>query len=113
MVDVKISDATSVPSLEPTDMVPLARVGSEVPLNATLETIAQYVTDSGGKVKQVGDPLYFEPLSIAFDKNDPVANATLVAAVSKIVEDMHADGTLSSLSEKWYKTDLTTQSASG
>jgi hypothetical protein len=26
---------------------------------------------------------------------------------------MHADGTLSSLSEKWYKTDLTTQSASG
>jgi polar amino acid transport system substrate-binding protein len=76
-------------------------------------TIDQYVTDSGGKVKQVGDPLYFEPLSIAFDKNDPVANATLVAAVSKIVEDMHADGTLSSLSEKWYKTDLTTQSASG
>jgi polar amino acid transport system substrate-binding protein len=76
-------------------------------------TIAQYVTDSGGKVKQVGDPLYFEPLSIAFDKNDPVANATLVAAVSKIVEDMHADGTLSSLSEKWYKTDLTTQAASG
>ena len=75
-------------------------------------TIAQYVTDSGGKVKQVGDPLYFEPLSIAFDKNDPVANATLVAAVSKIVQDMHADGTLSSLSEKWYKTDLTTQSAS-
>jgi ABC-type amino acid transport substrate-binding protein len=33
--------------------------------------------------------------------------------VSKIVDDMHADGTLSSLSEKWYKTDLTTQSASG
>ena len=49
---------------------------------------------------------------IAFDKNDPVANSTLVAAVSKIVQDMHADGTLSSLSEKWYKTDLTTQSAS-
>jgi polar amino acid transport system substrate-binding protein len=76
-------------------------------------TIAQYVTDSSGKVKQVGDPLYYEPLCIAFDKNDPVANSTLVAAVSKIVQDMHADGTLSSLSEKWYKTDLTTQSASG
>ena len=74
--------------------------------------VNQYVTDSGGKVKQVGDPLYFEPLSIAFDKKDPVANATLVAAVSKIVQDMHADGTLSSLSEKWYKTDLTTNSAS-
>ena len=57
----------------------------------------------------VGDPLYFEPLAIAFDKNDPVDNATLVAAVSKIVDDMHADGTLSALSEKWYHgQDLTT-----
>jgi polar amino acid transport system substrate-binding protein len=76
-------------------------------------TIAQYVTDSGGKVKQVGDPLYYEPLSIAFDKNDPVDNATLVQAVSKIVDDMHADGTLTSLSEQWYGVDLTTSAASG
>ena len=76
-------------------------------------TIAQYVTDSGGKVKQVGDPLYYEPLSIAFDKNDPVDNASLVQAVSKIVDDMHADGTLTSLSTQWYGVDLTTSAASG
>jgi polar amino acid transport system substrate-binding protein len=76
-------------------------------------TIAQYVTDSGGKVKQVGEPLYYEPLSIAFDKNDPVDNASLVQAVSKIVDDMHADGTLTSLSTQWYGVDLTTSAASG
>jgi len=76
-------------------------------------TIAQYVTDSGGKVKQVGDPLYYEPLSIAFDKNDPVDNQSLVQAVSKIVNDMHADGTLTDLSMNWYGTDLTTSAASG
>jgi polar amino acid transport system substrate-binding protein len=76
-------------------------------------TIAQYVTDSGGKVKQVGDPLYFEPLSIAFDKNDPVDNSSLVQAVGKIVDDMHADGTLTSLSMQWYGVDLTTSAASG
>jgi polar amino acid transport system substrate-binding protein len=76
-------------------------------------TIAQFVTDSGGKVKQVGDPLYYEPLSIAFDKNDPVDNASLVQAVSKIVDDMHADGTLTSLSMQWYGVDLTTSAASG
>ena len=76
-------------------------------------TIAQFVTDSGGKVKQVGDPLYYEPLSIAFDKNDPVDNASLVQAVSDIVDEMHADGTLTELSMKWYNTDLTTSSASG
>jgi polar amino acid transport system substrate-binding protein len=76
-------------------------------------TIAQYITDSGGKVKQVGDPLYYEPLSIAFDKNDPVDNQSLVQAVSKIVNDMHADGTLTDLSMNWYGTDLTTSAASG
>jgi polar amino acid transport system substrate-binding protein len=76
-------------------------------------TIAQFVTDSGGKVKQVGDPLYYEPLSIAFDKNDPVDNASLVQAVSKIVDDMHADGTLTSLSMQWFGVDLTTSAASG
>jgi polar amino acid transport system substrate-binding protein len=76
-------------------------------------TIAQFVTDSGGKVKQVGDPLYYEPLSIAFDKNDPVDNSSLVQAVNQIVDEMHADGTLSELSMKWYGTDLTTSSASG
>jgi polar amino acid transport system substrate-binding protein len=76
-------------------------------------TIAQFVTDSGGKVKQVGEPLYYEPLSIAFDKNDPVDNASLVQAVSKIVDDMHADGTLTSLSMQWYGVDLTTSTASG
>jgi polar amino acid transport system substrate-binding protein len=76
-------------------------------------TIAQFVTDSGGKVKQVGEPLYYEPLSIAFDKNDPVDNASLVQAVSDIVDEMHADGTLTELSMKWYNTDLTTSAASG
>jgi len=75
-------------------------------------TIAQYVKD-GGDVKQVGDPLYYEPLSIAFDKNDPVDNATLVAAVSKIVGDMHADGTLTSLSEQWYDGQDLTSSITG
>jgi polar amino acid transport system substrate-binding protein len=75
-------------------------------------TIAAYVSDPGG-VKQVGDPLYYEPLSIAFDKKDPVDNASLVQAVSKIVDDMHADGTLTDLSMNWYGTDLTTSAASG
>jgi polar amino acid transport system substrate-binding protein len=75
-------------------------------------TIDAYIKD-GGAVKPVGDPVYYEPLCMALDKNDPVDNASLVQAVSKIVDDMHADGTLSNLSMKWYGTDLTTASASG
>jgi len=31
----------------------------------------------------------------------------LVARVSQIIQEMHADGILTSLSNKWYGTDLT------
>ena len=60
----------------------------------------------GAPIKVVGDPLFYEPLAVAFDKK---ADATaLAAAVSAIVEQMHADGTLTELSKKWYDgTDYT------
>ena len=53
-------------------------------------------------MKDVGDSLYGEPLAIAFDRNSPIDNPSLVDAVSAIIEEMHADGTLTALSEKWY-----------
>ena len=71
-----------------------------------LPTIDQYIAD-GGPVKVVGDPLYGEPLSIAFDSASPIDNASLVAAVSAIIDEMHADGTLTELSMKWYGEDIT------
>jgi len=55
----------------------------------------------------VGDPLYGEPLAIAFDKASPIDNASLVDAVSAIIDEMHADGTLTALSMKWYGEDIT------
>lgn len=77
---------------------------------SAVPTIQSYI-DDGGNMKLLGDPIFFEPLSVAFDKNDPIDNASLVDAVSKIITDMHADGTLTALSIKWYKTDLTTSTA--
>ena len=93
-----------------TDALDQLSLGDGVRCDAAMSaqpTIQAYI-DDGGPIKLVGDPLYYEPLSIAFDKNDPVDNSSLVDAVSKIVEDMHADGTLTDLSMKWYGTDLTT-----
>ena len=37
----------------------------------------------------------------------PIDNASLVAAVSAIIDEMHADGTLTALSMKWYGEDIT------
>jgi len=98
-----------------TDALDQLALGDGVRCDAAMTatpTIDAYVKD-GGAVKSIGDPIYYEPLSIAFDKNDPVDNSSLVQAVSKIVDEMHSDGTLSDLSMKWYGTDLTTTSASG
>jgi polar amino acid transport system substrate-binding protein len=93
-----------------TDALDQLSLGDGVRCDAAMSaqpTIQAYI-DDGGPIKLVGDPLYYEPLSIAFDKNDPVDNTSLVDAVSKIIEDMHADGTLTDLSMKWYGADLTT-----
>ena len=92
-----------------TDALDQLALGDGVQCDAVITagpTIDSYVAD-GNPVKIVGDPLYGEPLAIAFDKNVLLDNAALVDAVSQIVEDMHADGTLSSLSEKWYGKDIT------
>ena len=62
---------------------------------------------SGTPIKIVGDPLYYEPLAVAIDKEAPANPKPLVREISKIVEEMHKDGTLTELSKKWYGYDLT------
>jgi polar amino acid transport system substrate-binding protein len=96
-----------------TDALDNLALGDGVRCDAAIsaqQTIQAFI-DDGGKIKIVGDPLYYEPLSIAFDKNDPVDAQSLNDAVSKIVDDMHADGTLSELSKQWYNGVDWTESA--
>ncbi|HYC07331.1 MAG TPA: transporter substrate-binding domain-containing protein [Candidatus Binatia bacterium] len=61
---------------------------------------------SGLPVVKVGDPVYFEPLAIAVDKSGP-PDTDFMAALTKIVNDMHSDGTLKAMSQKWFGADLT------
>jgi ABC-type amino acid transport substrate-binding protein len=63
---------------------------------------AQGALDEGYPVRLVGDPVFFEPLAVAFDKSVD-DNDSLVAAVDQIIGDMHADGTLSEMSNQWYE----------
>jgi polar amino acid transport system substrate-binding protein len=57
-------------------------------------------------IEIIGDPIFYEPLGIAFDQNGADVTA-LTAEVDRIVGEMHADGTLTELSMKWYEEDLT------
>lgn len=53
----------------------------------------------------LGMPLRGEDIAVAFRKGDD----TLLAEVNKALTAMHKDGTLSKLSKKWLKTDITVQ----
>lgn len=75
----------------------------------TSVTTAQGYIDAGNPVKIVGDPVFYEPLSVGFDKSSDPSSESLFEAVDAIVAEMHEDGTLTSLSEEWYGLDLTTQ----
>jgi hypothetical protein len=44
MADIKISDATPAGTLLESDLVPIARVGSSAPLNASMADLATYIT---------------------------------------------------------------------
>jgi polar amino acid transport system substrate-binding protein len=83
--------------------------GTRLDAAITSLTVAQgYAAEN--PVKIVGDPVFFEPLAVAFDKSSELDGASLVAAVNQIVDEMHTDGTLTSFSEEWFDgVDLTTQ----
>jgi polar amino acid transport system substrate-binding protein len=69
--------------------------------------ILEGAIDKGRAMTLLGEPLFFEPLSVAIDKESELDQASFVEAVSTIVEEMHADSTLSDLSTEWYGEDLT------
>jgi polar amino acid transport system substrate-binding protein len=75
----------------------------------TSVTTAQGYIDAGNPVKIAGDPIFYEPLAVGFDKSSDPSSESLYEAVDEIVGEMHEDGTLTELSEKWYGLDLTTQ----
>ena len=72
-------------------------------------TTVQGAIDEGYPVTAIGDPIFFEPLAVAFDRAVE-DNDSLVEAVDQIIGEMHEDGTLSEFSDEWFGgIDLTTQ----
>jgi polar amino acid transport system substrate-binding protein len=84
-------------------------LGDGVRLDAAMSALPtlQEAIKAGKPIKIVGDPLFFEPLAMAVDKEAPEDPSSFVKKLTGIVEDMHKDGTLTRLSIKYYGTDLT------
>lgn len=103
-VDVKIYDTDS---LALTDLA----LGDGTRLDAALTALptTEEAVKGGQPLKILGDPVYYEDLALAFDQKSPLDSKSLADAVSKIIDDMHKDGTLTALAKKYYSSDLTTK----
>jgi polar amino acid transport system substrate-binding protein len=98
--DAKVqSYDTDVPALD--DL----KLGDGTRLDAAMTALPtiQAAIKNGYPLRVVGAPLYYEPLAVAIEKGDP----ELKAKLAEIVKAMQDDGTLTSLSMKWYGVDLT------
>jgi polar amino acid transport system substrate-binding protein len=106
--DIKDADIvgydTEIPALQ--DLA----LGDGVRLDAVLTGVplGQSMIAQGMPIRQLDGPVFTEYLAAVLDKKsskDPVA---LVRQVSQIVQHMHDDGTLLSLSKHYYGLDFTT-----
>lgn len=82
------------------------RLGDGVRIDAVFSALPtiQEAVKNGYPLRIVGEPAFYEPLAVATDKGDAEFNMR----IAEIVAELHEDGTLTELSQKWYGVDLTT-----
>lgn len=80
--------------------------GDGIELDAVLDSLSTLMTEisNGRPIKIIGQPLLYTPSAIAIEKGDPEFSAELKGAVNGLRED----GTLKTLSLKWFGIDTTT-----
>ena len=94
----------------PTDQECAQSIAAGRPEFSVYLTSAEVINSNiagGLEVVKVGGPVFSENLSPATDKSSSFEIDTFVAEVSSIVEGLHADGTLSGFSIKWFEIDMT------
>ncbi len=85
--------------------------GTRLDAVLTAEPTGLLQIQNGGPFKQLGDPVFFEYLSVAIDKAHSKDPIPLAKKVSEIIQQLHGDGTLLKLSQQYYGTDLTSAAA--
>lgn len=73
----------------------------------TANTVVAANIAAGFPVVQLDGPVYRESLAGAVDKSSSLPIDSFVAQLNTIITSMHSDGTLSSLSVKWFQVDMT------
>ena len=79
------------------------RLGAGVRNDGIIDSVPmiQGAIEDGYPIKFLGDPAFYEPLSIATDKGND--DPELDAEIARIITEMQKDYTLTTLSMKWFK----------
>ena len=79
------------------------RLGPGVRNDGIIDSVPmiQGAIEDGYPIKFLGDPAFYEPLSIATDKGND--DPELDAEIARIITEMQKDYTLTTLSMKWFK----------
>ena len=82
------------------------RLGDGVRLDAVVSSLPVFLEaiENGYPIKVVGEPIFYEPLSVTIDLGDQELHDKL----NGIITFMRKDGTLSKISKKWYGVDYAT-----
>ena len=97
------TDADAIQDLALGDGV---RLDALLSAKATIHEAIQSGCGGGCPMKMVGDPVFYDSLSFAIDKSRAQSEKYL-AKLEEVLAAMHADGSLTKLSMKWYGVDLT------
>jgi polar amino acid transport system substrate-binding protein len=81
---------------------------TEFDLLITSGTVIDAAIADDQPIVKIGEPIYTENLSVALDRAGPT-HAALLYEIDQIIQGMHEDGTLTSLSEQWFEGEDLTQ----
>lgn len=86
-------------------------LGDGTRLNAVLTALPtiENAISNGQPIKVLGEPVYYEALAVALDKSSAKDSQSLADEISRVIEEMRADGTLTRLSEQYYGVDIATK----
>jgi polar amino acid transport system substrate-binding protein len=112
-IDYQVTDAEIVGYDTDTSALQDLSLGDGIRLDAVLTALptGEAFIAGGNPLKQLGDPVYFEYLAPAIDRNSTLDPHSFLAAVTEQIQAMHADGTLAALSEQYYGADLVSAAA--
>ena len=109
-IEYVIRDATIVGYDTDTSALEDLAIGDGIRLDAVLTDpdTGQNAIRKGLPLKQLGGPVYYDYVAAAIDKKSSRDPIPFVRQVTKVIQQMHQDGTLHTLSQKYYAGDFTT-----